>query len=748
MSKQYTINFSDKTKVPITVDLGEVNNETSLTLFGKDTSNWATYWNNNVLHLLENFYCDYPPGYSNDGEATNYAVEGQLWFDSYHNQLKICVSEKPLKWDVICNNDSPKLINILTDEYLDSKLLEFIPLAGHNKKMIGPLLLTQVNHDEKDLTRLATKRFVDRKLCDCDDILNANLADYALLSGDKITGTLYLTDNYTNTEYAASKEYVDSQVNFRDNWYDNIEIMDDLGNCWLSDSVWYPIASDSGSNRFSMVHITGNFTFLTGLYSCYISPTAVKLTDESYVLIHGGIKDNGAVSDVTYNVNNGVVHISRTTADIDELVYFNIDMFEGGQYPVLWPQYVPANIPPEPAVPTPSPSLSDIPRTSSTLWIYLGAFIDKKYYVANAQDGENKSLKWAASSSDTSADDLVDGGQNSIDLIGNIYPPAVVGQKSYPAAYFCGNLNIDNKKDWYLPARDELYYTYFIQKTAMEDLGSDNLLSQSYWSSSEYVKDKPYIMSVKSGKWSNQTAKTKANYVRAIRSELTNVSLKIASSDSKPKVGSILTATSTGITPTPTAFKWYTDTKLTKIEGSKYTVTSADIGNMISATVEYPDGSSTTHITSNFIYVETPAAVTPPSGGTTTPSMPDNVVSINGALYEVGALGLVNYIDSTENPTIDAKVKSYQDFWGSGWRRASLNEVITMCNEKEAKRTNIAVGPPVWGTKTSTDPYGNGYTYAEQFTGFDFDDKPIYEQKNAYDDEADVYLIKPYKPTS
>jgi actin-related protein len=72
----------------------ELNNETSLTLFGRDTQNWATYWNNNVLHLLENFYCDYPPqGYSSLGNSQNCAIEGQLWFDSYNNQLKICVSE-------------------------------------------------------------------------------------------------------------------------------------------------------------------------------------------------------------------------------------------------------------------------------------------------------------------------------------------------------------------------------------------------------------------------------------------------------------------------------------------------------------------------------------------------------------------------------------------------------------------------------------------------------------------------------
>jgi hypothetical protein len=742
MSNQYTIKFSDTSKVPITVYPKEVNNETSLTLFGKDTPNWATYWNSNVLHLLENFYCDYPPGYSNDGNSTNYVVEGQLWFDSDNDQLKICVSENPLKWDIICNNDSPNLINILTDNYLDSKLLDFIPLAGHNKKMVGPLLLVQVNHDEKDLTRLATKRFVDRKLCDCDDLLSANLSDYALLSGDIITGTLYLTNNYTNTEYAASKEYVDSQVQFKDYWYDNIEVMDDLGNCWLSDSAWYPIASDSGSNRFSMVHITGNFTFLTGLYSCYLSPSLVRLTDESYVMIHGGIKDNGAVSDVKYSVNNGVVHITRTTADIDEIVYFNIDIFEGGQYPTLWPSYVPVS--PPPATATPSPSLSDIPRTSTKLWIYLGAFIDRKYYIANAGDGESKSLKWAAASSDTKADDIEDGSQNSIDLIGNIYPPAVAGQKSYPAAYFCGNLNIDSKKDWYMPARDELYYAYFIQETAMESLGADNLLDNSYWSSSEYDKDKSYIMSVSSGKWSNQTAKTKANYVRAIRSEPTTVSLKIVSSDSKPKIDSILTATLTGTTGT---IEWYSGTKLTKITGNKYTVTSADIGNMISANVDYTDGSNNTHITSNFIYVEIPSAVptTPATGGTTTPTLPDNVVNINGVPYEVDLLQQTPYTDSTEFPTIEDKVKNYQKFWGAAWQRASISQVIDMCREVNAGRTSAVVAPPAWGTKKTTDPYGNGYVYVEQFTGFDATDVPIMEQIDEFEN-ACVYMIKPYKP--
>ena len=72
----YTVNYSDDTKTPITVNDGTINTETSLTLVGKNFYGYGEHVAENQLHLLENFAGPTPP---------SPAVEGQQW---YNNTLK------------------------------------------------------------------------------------------------------------------------------------------------------------------------------------------------------------------------------------------------------------------------------------------------------------------------------------------------------------------------------------------------------------------------------------------------------------------------------------------------------------------------------------------------------------------------------------------------------------------------------------------------------------------------------------
>lgn len=79
----YTVNFTDSVnKGNLVVEENSTNNETSLTLVGRNLSDYGQIVNENFLHLLENFANTSPP--------IN-PVEGQLWYDTTSNvdQLKV-----------------------------------------------------------------------------------------------------------------------------------------------------------------------------------------------------------------------------------------------------------------------------------------------------------------------------------------------------------------------------------------------------------------------------------------------------------------------------------------------------------------------------------------------------------------------------------------------------------------------------------------------------------------------------------
>jgi len=75
----YTVNYSDGTKTAITVANGLVDTTTNLGLTGRGYTGYGEITAENFLHLLENFASSSPP---------SKPVEGQLWYDSNHNELK------------------------------------------------------------------------------------------------------------------------------------------------------------------------------------------------------------------------------------------------------------------------------------------------------------------------------------------------------------------------------------------------------------------------------------------------------------------------------------------------------------------------------------------------------------------------------------------------------------------------------------------------------------------------------------
>lgn len=76
----YTIDYSTSSKTAIVVNDGTVDTTTSLSLIGKNYTNFGELLNEDLLHLLENF--------ANTSAPSN-PTEGQLWYDTTNSILKL-----------------------------------------------------------------------------------------------------------------------------------------------------------------------------------------------------------------------------------------------------------------------------------------------------------------------------------------------------------------------------------------------------------------------------------------------------------------------------------------------------------------------------------------------------------------------------------------------------------------------------------------------------------------------------------
>ena len=80
MAISYTVQHTDTSKTPISVNDQTINTETSMTLIGNDYFNYGPPLATNFIHLLENFA---------NITAPTKPVQGQLWFDTASKQLMV-----------------------------------------------------------------------------------------------------------------------------------------------------------------------------------------------------------------------------------------------------------------------------------------------------------------------------------------------------------------------------------------------------------------------------------------------------------------------------------------------------------------------------------------------------------------------------------------------------------------------------------------------------------------------------------
>jgi microcystin-dependent protein len=175
------ISFSEGSN-KIAIEEGAFNKQTSLTLIGKNASNYAVPFAENFLHLLENFASRTPP--------VN-AVAGQLWFDTTPavKALKVYsgtswVPAGAVKKSTATPEDNTSLIG---DLWVNPKTRQLFMYSGTTWDLIGP----QYSSGTKTGPMVETIK-------DINDISHSILTIYAnsirvgIIAGEEFTPKIYM----------------------------------------------------------------------------------------------------------------------------------------------------------------------------------------------------------------------------------------------------------------------------------------------------------------------------------------------------------------------------------------------------------------------------------------------------------------------------------------------------------------------------------------------------------------------------
>jgi len=129
----YTILKTDGSTLTQIAD-GTVDQTTNLTLIGKDASNYGSYVNENFVYLLENFA---------NTSSPDYAITGQLWFDTSENRLKVYNgSAFIVTGGTIVANTEPMSFT-QGDLWIDSYARQLHFYDGTNLVLTGPVYTAQ-----------------------------------------------------------------------------------------------------------------------------------------------------------------------------------------------------------------------------------------------------------------------------------------------------------------------------------------------------------------------------------------------------------------------------------------------------------------------------------------------------------------------------------------------------------------------------------------------------------------------------
>jgi hypothetical protein len=318
----YYIDFLNGGK-SITIQPEDLDNSTPLQLVGKNSTDWGKHLNANLLHILENFKSPSVP------MQIGSVLEGQLWYDTNKNQLKLCIDSKNSKWDIICNAESEPLKDYTTISKFNDSIKKYIALDGNTETMTGQLLVSQLT-DTSDNSSLATKKYVENKVCAClyDDNDPKILANYvSAIHDDTITSTkVLLTDDTGDDSYCASKKYIDNNVFYGINYSNDVTI-EATAQSSPSELLSYVVTSGSEKNQY----ISGSFIMLKDIMTVDVS-WIKPFIGEYYIMVSAGMHDyikddtNSGKTDDVYGVkvDDKKITVKRNTGTLNEKIYFMI----------------------------------------------------------------------------------------------------------------------------------------------------------------------------------------------------------------------------------------------------------------------------------------------------------------------------------------------------------------------------------------------------------------------------------------